>query len=114
MNLALVPISGEQMSRAYPRRRRQGLTPPADFRPAGAQEHFRSIWHLDHHDLQDSMNSEFRKGKTTPRVGDEPSDHPGVPPRSPRHCPIQRKDEFAAAKRGEGPPKKVKGGRNRV
>ena len=54
------------------------------------------------------MNSEFRKEKTTPRVGDEPSDHPGVPPRSPRHCPIQRKDEFAAAKRGESPPKKVK------
>jgi len=60
------------------------LTAPADLRPAGAGELFRSIWHFDHHDLGDRMNSGFRKEKTTPRVGDEPSDHPGFPPRSPR------------------------------
>jgi hypothetical protein len=79
MNLALVLIFGKQSSSTLPEAARQTAAALADLRPAGAEEHFRSIWHLDHHDLQDGMNSVFRKEKTTPRVGGEPSDHPGVP-----------------------------------
>jgi hypothetical protein len=55
--------------RPEPRRRRRTAHAAHGPSPGKRGEAFPLDWHFDHHDLQDRMNSVFRKEKTTPRVG---------------------------------------------